>query len=128
MEKEAIHDEHTRFTVLLYRKSRGLRLGEVGVFLAGLLGMLPFFELRSAPFVIALLLWAAVVMAGLPALYRALLRPRYTLYPDRLVMRMKGKREEVPLSQVKPSYTLPYLYQIRGKETALLVSDPFWNP
>ena len=44
MKKEPIHDEQTRFTVLLYRKSRGLRLGEIGVFLAGLLGMLPFFE------------------------------------------------------------------------------------
>ncbi|GGA48688.1 hypothetical protein GCM10007416_22310 [Kroppenstedtia guangzhouensis] len=125
MKKEPIHDEQTRFTVLLYRKSRGLRLGEIGVFLAGLLGMLPFFELRSAPFVIALLLWAAVVMAGLPALYRAFFRPRYTLYPDRLVMQMKGRREEVPLSRVRPSYQLPYLYQIRGKETALLVSDSF---
>lgn len=126
MEKEEpIHDERTPYTVLLYRKSRGLRLSEIGVFVAGLLAMLPFFELRSAPFVIALLLWAATVMAALPALYRALFRPGYTLYPDRLVIRMKGKPEEVPLSRVKMTYDLPYLYQLNGKEKALLVSDGF---
>ncbi|MFD1427091.1 hypothetical protein [Kroppenstedtia sanguinis] len=125
MDEEAIRDESTRFTVLLYRKSQGLRLGEVGVFLVGLLAMLPFFELRSAPFVIALLLWAMIVMAGLPALYRAIFQPRYILYSDRLVMQMKGKWKEVSLSQVKPSYNLPYLYEIHGKETPILVSDPF---
>lgn len=126
MEKEEpIHDERTPYTVLLYRKSRGLRLSEMGVFGAGLLSMLPFFELRSAPFILALLLWAATVMAGLPALYRAVFRPGYTLYPDRLVIWRKGKSEAVPLSQVKMTYDLPYLYLIHGKEKALLVSDAF---
>ncbi|PTX58887.1 hypothetical protein C8P63_11469 [Melghirimyces profundicolus] len=126
MDTSPIREEKTSYTVLLYRKSRGLRLAEMGLFLAGLLMMVPFFEkVRSTPFIVALLLWAGVLMTGVPALYRLLLRPAYTLYPDRLVIRFSGRREEVALSRVKPSHVLPHVYEIDGKRRPLLVSDDF---
>ena len=125
MKSQPIYRETTAYTVLLYRKSRGLRLTEMGLFLAGLLAVLPFLEIRSAPFIGFLLLWGAAVMAGVPALFRVLRRPSYTLFQDRLVFETGGKREEVPLSQVERSFDFPYIYRIKGKKRPLLVSDEF---
>ncbi|GAA5347046.1 hypothetical protein [Planifilum fimeticola] len=125
MDSELICEETTPYTVLLYRKDRELRLWEVGGFLIGLFPLLSLFPFRSAPFVVALLLLAAAVMAGMPALYRAVYRPRYILYKDRLEIRKGRRRETVPLNRVKPAYDLPYFYMIDGKRTPLLVSDDF---
>ncbi|MEW9031449.1 MAG: hypothetical protein AB2404_01745 [Planifilum fimeticola] len=125
MDSELICEETTPYTVLLYRKDRELRLWEVGGFLIGLIPLLSLFPFRSAPFVVALLLLAAAVMAGMPALYRAVYRPRYILYKDRLEIRKGRRRETVPLNRVKPAYDLPYFYMIDGKRTPLLVSDDF---
>ena len=125
MDSGLICEETTPYTVLLYRKDRELRLWEVGGFLIGLIPLLSLFPFRSAPFVVALLLLAAAVMAGMPALYRAVYRPRYILYKDRLEIRKGRRRETVPLNRVKPAYDLPYFYMIDGKRTPLLVSDDF---
>lgn len=125
MDSEVLCDETTPYTVLLYRKDRELRLWEAGGFLIGLIPLFSLFEFRSVPFVVALLLLAAAVMAGMPALYRAVYRPRYILYKDRLEIHKGRRRETVTLSRVKPAYDLPYFYMIDGKRTPLLVSDDF---
>lgn len=125
MDSELICEETTPYTVLLYRKDRELRLWEVGGFLIGLIPLLSLFQFRSASFVAALFLLAAAVMAGMPALYRAIYRPRYILYKDRLEIHKGPKRETVTLNRVKPSYDLPYFFMIDGNRTPLLVSDEF---
>ncbi|SMO88990.1 hypothetical protein [Melghirimyces algeriensis] len=126
MENEIfIHQEKTFYTVLLYRKSKGLRLVEMGVFLVGLLTMIPFFEVRSTPFVLALLGWSVAVMVGIPGIYRVIWQPMYTLYPDRLVIQTLQRREEIPLSKVESAHDLPYIYRVDGKKRFLLVSDSF---
>ncbi len=125
MTSDRIFEETTPYTVLLYRKDRELRLWEVGGFLIGMIPLLSLFPFRSAPFVVSLLVLAAAVMAGMPALYRAVYRPRYILYRDRLEIRKGRRRQTVPLTRVKPSYDLPYFFIIDGKRTPLLVSDDF---
>jgi hypothetical protein len=125
MTSDRIFEETTPYTVLLYRKDRELRLWEVGGFLIGMIPLLSLFPFRSAPFVVSLLVLAAAVMAGMPALYRAVYRPRYILYRDRLEIRKGRRRQTVPLTRVKPAYDLPYFFMIDGKRTPLLVSDDF---
>ncbi|MBO2533816.1 MAG: hypothetical protein CW342_13230 [Thermoactinomycetaceae bacterium] len=125
MTSDRIVEETTPYTVLLYRKDRELRLWEVGGFLIGMIPLLSLFPFRSAPFVVSLLVLAAAVMAGMPALYRAVYRPRYILYRDRLEIRKGRRRQTVPLTRVKPAYDLPYFFMIDGKRTPLLVSDDF---
>jgi hypothetical protein len=125
MTSDRIFEETTPYTVLLYRKDRELRLWEVGGFLIGMIPLLSLFPFRSAPFVVSLLVLAAAVMAGMPALYRAVYRPRYILYRDRLEIRKGRRRQTVPLTRVKPAYDLPYFFIIDGKRTPLLVSDDF---
>lgn len=125
MTSDRIFEETTPYTVLLYRKDRELRLWEVGGFLIGMIPLLSLFPFRSAPFVVSLLVLAAVVMAGMPALYRAVYRPRYILYRDRLEIRKGRRRQTVPLTRVKPAYDFPYFFIIDGKRTPLLVSDDF---
>ena len=75
MTSDRIFEETTPYTVLLYRKDRELRLWEVGGFLIGMIPLLSLFPFRSAPFVVSLLVLAAAVMAGMPALYRAVIGP-----------------------------------------------------
>ncbi|MFO7290678.1 MAG: hypothetical protein LOD87_02945 [Planifilum fulgidum] len=125
MTSDRIFEETTPYTVLLYRKDRELRLWEVGGFLIGMIPLLSLFPFRSAPFVVSLLVLAAAVMAGMPALYRAVYRPRYILYRDRLEIRKGRRRQTVPLTRVKPAYDLPYFFMIDGKRIPLLVSDDF---
>lgn len=125
MTSDRIFEETTPYTVLLYRKDRELRLWEVGGFLIGMIPLLSLFPFRSAPFVVSLLVLAAAVMAGMPALYRAVYRPRYILYRDRLEISKGRRRQTVPLTRVKPAYDLPYFFMIDGKRTPLLVSDDF---
>lgn len=125
MTSDRIFEETTPYTVLLYRKDRELRLWEVGGFLIGMIPLLSLFPFRSAPFVVSLLVLAAAVMAGMPALYRAVDRPRYILYRDRLEIRKGRRRQTVPLTRVKPAYDLPYFFMIDGKRIPLLVSDDF---
>ncbi len=125
MTSDRIFEETTPYTVLLYRKDRELRLWEVGGFLIGMIPLLSLFPFRSAPFVVSLLVLAAAVMAGMPALYRAVYRPRYILYRDRLEIRKGRRRQTVPLTRVKPAYDLPYFFIIDGKRIPLLVSDDF---
>ncbi len=125
MTSDRIFEETTPYTVLLYRKDRELRLWEVGGFLIGMIPLLSLFPFRSAPFVVSLLVLAAAVMAGMPALYRAVYRPRYILYRDRLEIRKGRRRQTVPLTRVKPAYDLPYFFMIDGKRLPLLVSDDF---
>ena len=125
MTSDRIVEETTPYTVLLYRKDRELRLWEVGGFLIGMIPLLSLFPFRSAPFVVSLLVLAAAVMAGMPALYRAVYRPRYILYRDRLEIRKGRRRQTVPLTRVKPAYDLPYFFIIDGKRIPLLVSDDF---
>ena len=117
MTSDRIFEETTPYTVLLYRKDRELRLWEVGGFLIGMIPLLSLFPFRSAPFVVSLLVLAAAVMAGMPALYRAVYRPRYILYRDRLEIRKGRRRQTVPLTRVKPAYDLPYFFMIDGKRT-----------
>lgn len=125
MTSDRIFEETTPYTVLLYRKDRELRLWEVGGFLIGMIPLLSLFPFRSAPFVVSLLVLAAAVMAGMPALYRAVYRPRYILYRDRLEISKGRRRQTVPLTRVKPAYDLPYFFMIDGKRIPLLVSDDF---
>src|SRR5690606_24392016 len=101
------------------------RLWAVGGCCSGLIPFLSILPCRSAPFVVSLLVLAAAVMAGMPALYRAVYRPRYILYRDRLEIRKGRRRQTVPLTRVKPAYDLPYFFMIDGKRIPLLVSDDF---
>ncbi|MFC4075336.1 hypothetical protein [Salinithrix halophila] len=122
---QPIHDEVVSYKILLYRKDKVQRLAEVVVFLAGFFAMIPFFQLRSASFVLTLLVWGALVMAAVPAVYLGIFRLRYTLYPNALTIRSRGKEETFDLAEVKRAYDLPYIYEIRGKKRPLLVDDDF---
>lgn len=95
------------------------------IFLIGFFAMVPFFELRSTPFILMMLLWGVLVMGLTPALYRLIYRPHYTLTPDSLVIQKRGESAVYHLSEVKPGYNYPNLYVVKGKKMALLVSDDF---
>jgi hypothetical protein len=125
MEVKPIQQEKTPYRLLLYKKSRSLRLWEMGIFLAGFFFMLPFFEVRSLSFVIALILFAALVMLGAPAIYWLVYRPRYTLYADRLEIQFGRSKEIYNLKQIRPAYDFPYVYQFGNTRLYLLVSDAF---
>ncbi|BCU80473.1 hypothetical protein JIR001_02560 [Polycladomyces abyssicola] len=125
MDSSVIYEEQTPYSVLLYRKSGLMRLLETGLFLAGFAGLFLLFPYRSVPFIMGTIVVAAVVIFGFPALFRALYRPRYVLYEDKLVIYMGNQREEIPLVQIEPAYDLPYIFRIRGKRRPLLVSNQF---
>lgn len=126
MADQPVRDERTPYTVLLYRKNRSQRLTEIGVFLGGLLLVLPMFEeLRSLPFILTVLGWGAVVITAVPAVVLAWKRPRYVLFEDRLVVYWGRRQDEVPLSRVKPAFDLPNQFEIGAKKVALLVTDGF---
>lgn len=123
--EQLIQEESTSYNVLLYRKNRALRLWEIGVFLLALLLVAPYFEFRSLSFVIVLLLLGAGVMLAVPALYRLIYRPRYTLYSHHLLIRLGKRKDRYPLTDIQPAYDMPYIYLIQGKKIPLLVSDSF---
>jgi hypothetical protein len=125
MDSSVIYAEETPYSVLLYRKSGLMRLVETGLFLAGFAGVFLLFPYRSTPFIMGTIVAAAVVIFGFPALFRALYRPRYVLYEDKLVIHMGNRREEIPLVHIEPAYDLPYIFQIQGKRRPLLVSNQF---
>jgi hypothetical protein len=125
MDFPVIYEEQTPYSVLIYRKSGLMRLLETGLFLAGFAGVFLLFPYRSAPFIMGTIVVAAAVIFGFPALFRALYRPRYVLYEDKLVIHMGNKSEEIPLVQIEPAYDLPYIFRVRGKRRPLLVSNQF---
>lgn len=127
MDSSVIYEEQTPYTVLLYRKSGLMRLWETVLFLTGFAGVFWFYPYRSSPFIMATIAMAATVIFGFPALFRAVYRPRYTLYKDKLVIHMGKRMEEIPLAQIEPAYDLPYFFRIQGKRRPLLVSNQFLN-
>ncbi|MCS1352142.1 hypothetical protein [Mechercharimyces sp. CAU 1602] len=127
MSDSVIREEATSYTILLYRKSPTTRYIEMGLFLVGFFVLLSFFEVRSTPFIIALLMVAAVIMFGFPVLYRVVVHPRYALYADRLEVRVGRKTSVYPLLDLERTYDLGHIFRskLHNKKIYLLVSDDF---
>jgi hypothetical protein len=125
MTKQALIEERPSYFTLLYRKNGTLRLLETVLFLAGFALLFAKFPFRSPEFVQAAVLLAAGVMMGAPAVYLVVFRPMYILYPDRLVMKSRGREETWMLTEIEKDFDLPYVYNIRGRRVPLLVGNRF---
>ncbi|SFJ73586.1 hypothetical protein [Thermoflavimicrobium dichotomicum] len=125
MSDNPIREECSSYQVLLTRKTRMMRIMDNLVVLLGLLVLLPFFEWRSTPFILAFLFFVLLVFIISPLIYLYIFHPRYTLYSDRLVVRIGKKVDTILLTEIEQEYDLRYYFRIRGKRTPLLVSDSF---
>jgi hypothetical protein len=125
IEKTPIIEEKTAYKVLLYRKNRTLRLLETFFFLLGFTFMALRFEFRSPAMIAGTLVLALGVIFAVPAVYLAIVKPRYALYKDKLVIQLGKKAETYHLTEIEKEIDLPYIFQIKNKRTPLLVSDDF---
>jgi hypothetical protein len=117
--------EKTSYGTLLYRKTKTLRILESMVFLVGIVVVWRLFPLRSTGFVAGVIADVLIALFLTPAIYLILLRPRYALYQDRLLVR-HGKKETIfPLKEMEQEFGLPYVYLVRRTKVIILASNAF---
>lgn len=122
---EILIQAESQYQDLLLRKNFRMRVLETIVFIGGMLLASLFFDTNSATFKVSAFAIAIAVVGLAPYLYKAVLRPRYTLTKTHLIISIAGNERSYPLSEVEPIIEGRHLYRLSGKREALMVSRNF---
>ncbi len=122
---EVLFQAEATYKDLLLRKSLRLRVGETVVFIAGMLLVSPWFPTGSGAFKLFAVAMAIAVVGLAPFVYKAVLRPRYTLTTTHLIVSIGNKETAYPLHQVEQGIEGRNVYVLNGKREALMVSREF---
>ncbi len=110
---------------LILRKNLRMRIIETLVFIVGLFVSANILNTQSAAFKVSAFAIAAAVIGLAPFVYKAVLRPRYTLTKTHLIVSISGKETAYPLTEVEPVIEGRHYYKLRGKRESLMVSRDF---
>jgi hypothetical protein len=122
---DIVFQADSTYTDLLLRKGVKLRLLESLVFVVGMLLASGFFDTRTTTFKILAFAIAIAVVGLSPFVYKAVLKPRYTLTRTHLIISLAGKERKIPLSEVEPVIEGRHIYKLNGKSESLMVSREF---
>ncbi|NGQ96028.1 hypothetical protein G3578_12755 [Brevibacillus sp. SYP-B805] len=122
---DILFQAESTYADLLLRKGVKLRLLESLVFVVGMLLASGYFDTRTTTFKILAFAIAIAVVGLSPFVYKAVLRPRYTLTKTHLIISLAGKEREIPLSEVEPLIEGRHIYKLNGKNESLMVSREF---
>lgn len=122
---EILYQAEAQYNDLLLRKTFGLRTLETVIFIAGMLLASVIFDSQSNVFKVSCFVIAIAVVGLAPFVYKAVLRPRYTLTKTQLIISISGKERSFPLSEVEAIIEGRHMYRLSGKREALMVSRDF---
>lgn len=122
---EILYQAETEYKDLLLRKNFGLRILETVVFIVGMLLASAIFNAQSIIFKVSAFAIAIVVVGLAPFVYKFVLRPRYTLTKNHLIISISDKERSFPLNEVEPIIEGRHMYRLAGKREALMVSRDF---
>jgi len=122
---ETILQEKPRYWTMLFRKSSKVKLLETAVFMI-IIVMLSFTLGYAHPYFKVATILSVIITLGLsPLIYKAIVKPMYTLTKTELVINKYGKETRYTLNNVKEAYDLKFFYLLDNKKTPLTVSDNF---
>ncbi|MGE5704118.1 MAG: hypothetical protein ACM32O_16460 [Clostridia bacterium] len=122
---EIVFQADAQYKDLLLRKNFKLRILETIVFIFGMLLASAVFNAQSTIFKVSAFAIAIAVVGLSPFLYKAVLRPRYTLTKTHLIISMSGTERSYPLNEVEPVIEGRHFYRLSGKRETLMVSRDF---
>ncbi|MBA4544134.1 MULTISPECIES: hypothetical protein [Thermoactinomyces] len=123
--QQLVREERSSYKVLLFRKSKRMRLFESLIFLLGLGAVWLSCPPRSSGFIMGLVADILITLFLPPAIYLFLFRPHYLLFPDRLEICWGKRKKVLPLRDLEQEFGLPYVYLFGSRKIAILVSDAF---
>ncbi|WP_126425053.1 hypothetical protein [Brevibacillus marinus] len=122
---DVLFEAEASYKDLLLRKNMKLRIWETVLFVIGMVLLSVFFETRSDAFKVLAFVIAFAVVGLSPFLYKAILRPRYTLTKSHLIISIAGQERAYPLSVVEQVYEGRNVYRLQGKKESLMISREF---
>lgn len=122
---EEIRQEKPSYLTLFLRKSPRVKIVESLVFVFYILALIVIVGYNHPSFKIYAVIGAIFILLIQPFFYQLLYRPLYILTNVDLRIRKGNHQTIIPLVQIEPAYDLRHFYKIKGKKTALAVSDEF---
>ncbi|UFJ40943.1 hypothetical protein LOK74_23650 [Brevibacillus humidisoli] len=123
--EEVLFQAEASYKDLLLRKNMKLRIWETAVFVVGMVLLSVLFGSQSNTFKLLAFAIAFGVVGLSPFLYKAVLRPRYTLTKSHLIVSIAGQERSYPLSAVEQVYEGRNVYRLQGKKESLMISREF---
>ncbi|WP_139491924.1 hypothetical protein [Brevibacillus dissolubilis] len=122
---DILYQEESKYKDLLLRKTTRLRIFETVTFVLGMMIASNFFPTGSTVFKVFAVAIAIAVVALSPFLYRAILRPTYTLTKTHLIVKMSNNETSYPLHEVEQISEGRHIYRLSGQRQSLMVSREF---
>ncbi|MBO8164051.1 MAG: hypothetical protein H0Z34_10085 [Brevibacillus sp.] len=123
--EEVLFEAEATYKDLLLRKNLKMRIWETVLFVAGIMLLSVLFGSRSTEFKLLAFAIAIAVVGLSPFLYKAVLRPRYTLTKSHLIISIAGRERTYPLTAVEQVYEGRHIYRLQGRKEALMISREF---
>lgn len=122
---DVLFEAEATYKDLLLRKNWKMRIWETVLFVVGMVLLSIFFETQSGTFKLLAFVIAFAVVGLSPFLYKAILRPRYTLTRSHLIISIAGQERSYPLTAVEQVYEGRNVYRLQGKKESLMISRQF---